>query len=254
MSGALNMFLGNGGGSSGPDLTTGLISYWEFGESAGSATFADSTGANSVSRNGTFTSIAGKVGNGLVSSNGTVNTNYLRKTSPSGLVGNNSNAVFSYGGWFRLVTTGNTSTWMGGCNNDGLGAPTFSILYNQTASQLSISKRRQSVSTIDSVPVTLSLSSSVWYFFVVVVSGSACTVYKDNVVVANSSFGNASINLNTQMGFGPGVFTGGANGGPGGYGLSNFGVDQCFYYNIALSALQVDALYNSGNGRSYASL
>lgn len=220
------------------NLASGLVSFWEFEDSAISSDFIDCVGTNNFQRQGsTPISEVGKVN---LCIKGT-ETTFLNANSP--VVGSNN---YTFGGWFKLNSnfTGYSNLFQRGTFGE-LGQRSFTLTYTLGTDSLSLYKSNDGTAYeyVNTSP-NLGLDDFNWHFIVGWVDTATMTlnIQVDNGAIYSSPF------IFPQT-FNIGTFKlGSSTGIP-----MQTAVDQLFYYNRVLNSAERAAMYNNGNGVTCAS-
>jgi len=237
-------------GGGGVKLQNGLISYWEYQETTNHPTpRADSAGTNTLTT--TLNILARNVGPvapvGTYYTQGQVASlnDIMYRDGVHGLGGGTD---FTYGGWSMCNTAyGDNQTLVSVCS--GGAAPNYdntdyAIRYDSTNNRFNtyFGNTTAYVALINNfAPTTI-----VFFFFILDFDASAG--------VASISFNNGTA---TSVG---GITTPTISGGrftQGGWGASQYatcGYDMHFYYDRVLKTKEREALWNNGDGLTYAQL
>lgn len=222
-------------------LDSGLISYWEFENNSMSSVDLDSQGINAFTRHGTVTSISGKILNAIQPD---VTTYLSVDPATNGMaIGNNAN--YTFGGWFKKPST--FSSYAPIFQRGVIGESqnrSFHLQYTLGTDNLTLAKSHNGVS-LETVSTAnnIGLVDNGWHFIVAWVDGSHLTL---NVQVDNGVIYTESMNYSATWNVGTLML------GSSSFIPLQFAVDQLFYYNRVLSAVERTMLYNGGNGLSYA--
>ena len=170
------------------------------------------------------------------------NSEYLSSVSTAFNKGNES---FSFGGWVKFDNVATQQSIIGKWGN---GTSRKSYLLWNSGGSISAILSNDGGDNSSTVSTAVSISSSVWYFCVVVYD-SVNNLFKISVnaetfVTATDSIGPYNPDSPYQLDF--------ARLEGGYYG--NQQQDLAFFYDKALSQSEVTALYNSGNATAYSSL
>jgi prepilin-type N-terminal cleavage/methylation domain-containing protein len=222
--------------------TTGLVGYWPFEEGSGSST-ADASGngdtgtwtGTPVGTNNTYYT-GGKVGNYAGDFDG--GTDYVNITSnPSDYT---PSGPFTITMWMKqTLATTSSIAYMGvysggGCSGGGCG---YVVAPSAHKASLQILSGANGNSLVIAGPTTI-VDDGSWHFLVGVFNGSQIIVYTDGVSGTASSWAYSVASNNGALEIGtrpllPVRF--------GGY------IDDVRIYNRALSASEIQALYNAEN-------
>jgi hypothetical protein len=229
-------------------LTTGIVSYWKFDESAGNA--ADSVSTNTLTNVNDVMYKSGKIGNGaqFVAASST----YLTIPDAS-QVGLDLSSALTIAGWVKfdsLPTLGNymyvVSKWRDGDNS---GASYFLSLQN-TLSGYSLYSALADESNIYDVRANWTPVVGTWYHIVVTWSASAGVA---KLYVNGSQIGtDVPISL-SRLQDNPVPFKVGANADSAGnsYQFQDGMIDEVGVWNRALNANEIGLLYSGGTGTTY---
>jgi hypothetical protein len=210
------------------------ISYWKLDESSGNA--SDSVGSNTLTNNGTITYSAGKINNGA-NLNGS--TQYF---STSNVLLSNSPTNYTISAWVNLSDVTDETIM---CDRAGAG---FDYKY-----RFSISSGKVKIIVSNNVNVDLTqvvgsttLATNTWFFVtcVITISGT-CYVYLNG-----SQDGSASYTANSYPSQSNGTNVGRITG-PVSEGYLSGMLDEVGIWNVALTANDINILYNSGAGLQY---
>lgn len=224
--------------SAGPNLKTGLISFWELEEASG--TRVDAHGSNNLTDVNTVTQATGKVGNAAQFT--AANSEELNIADNASL--STGDIDFTLAAWVyldTLPTTGSIMTkWTSGGNQRE-----HMMIYQTGLFRFFVSSNGSASSSVSATTFGAP-STATWYFVVgwhdaannvigISVNGTANTAsYSSGVFDSSSDF-----RIGTA-GFG-GAFMDGR-------------IDQAGFWKKVLSTEEKTFLYNSGNGRAYSAL
>lgn len=214
--------------------TTNLVSYWSLEEASG--TRVDAHGSNDLTDNNTVGQGTGVVGNDAEFVK--ANSEYLSRAhaSVSGLGGTNRD--FSVSFWVKFntlaATAGLVSKWNGtGWMFLALSGGTIRFYcYNGTD---------------DVLPTAAGLTTGVWYH---VVGYHDATANVAGIVVNDGTPTTGSVTngcVDASVEFAIGRYVGGGS-------FLNGEIDEVAFFDQVLSGDEIEWLYNSGAGRSYADL
>ncbi len=224
----------------GVNLSSGLVSFWEFEENGSSTFFTDSRGINPFTRNGVATTIAGKVNNAIQPA---TNTYLVVSPNTSGMVTGN-NAGYTFGGWFKGFNGVNSYApiFQRGIIGEAQNR-SFHLVYTFQTDNLTLSKSNNGI-TLESVNTPgLGIHDNNWHFIVAWVDGAHLTI---NIQVDNGSIYSNNLTYSATYNIGN-LQLGSSSGIP-----LQTGVDQLFYYNRVLNFQERSALYNANAGVTYA--
>jgi len=213
----------------------GLVSYWNMDEASG-ATVTDSMDLNNGTSSGTTDIVAGKISNGRMFDN---STDYINIPHHSSL---NPTTGISISAWVYITSLDGVSR----------GIVTKTETPGQTGWMLSLVSNN--VTFLPSTALVLSNSASVtpdtnvWTHYVGTYDGSIVKIYKDGTLSESKTINTAlSTNL-ANMAIGRWY-------AQDGYTYNFLGkIDEVGIWNRAITSTEVTSLYNSGTGRSLASL
>ena len=208
-----------------------LVGYWSFEEGSGNATSTDYSGNNN---NGTWYGTSthygtGKVGSWAGSFNGSSDYVGVSTESDFDFVGSS----FSLAGW---VKTNTTSTYQRLFNKYG-ASYTYTTWITSNSGKLEF---RWATPTQNSVLSTFGLSPNAWYHVVFVRNDSANL----NSIYINGSFNNSASYSGTVI-ENDEDFALGRTHEAGGVSYLNGYLDAARVYDRALSAAEIQALYNA---------
>ena len=222
-------------------LDTNIASYWKLDESSGNA--VDSYGANTLTNNNTVTYSAGKINNGA--DFGNPNTN--KSLSTSNTIGIDGGSM-TMSGWFKISaqppSNDNIRFLLQSNTNNKVSNMCF---YRDSAGtkQLVFNRLRQNTAN-DQFTYDITLTIGTWYHIAYTYNGSTVTGYLNGVSIGTaSSSGNGS----SSAGYTNGFFIGSA------FDSSNFltgSADEVSIWQRALSADEVNKIYNANRGNQYA--
>ncbi len=223
------------------DIKTGLIGHWGFDEGTGTVTYDESGNGN----NGTL------VGGPTWQSTSTCKESYcLGFNGSSTYVVNNNGGFLPAGASARTITFWSYPLPSGsypiviayGCSSEGYGC-SDSGQGKYIAVEVGTSWGfRVDAETCGIVGPSLPASQQAWHFFSVVFNGdNTVTFYIDGM---NKSTVTAPCTINTVNGNGFSI-------GAGRWGYYNGLLDDIRVYNRALTASEIDQLYNSNVFRRY---
>ena len=243
-----------------------LISWWSMNDSAASAVIDDSHSTNdlqlggSASFNTSTYTVTGQVSSALqVNNNSATKFNIMFPSVDNTLLDFTGDVSFTAGGWFKSTVATNPNTFQ----------RYFGRLRGSNAQGGWGIYRPTSTSNIRA-DIVLSSSSSVSTSVIAITSTNwNWIVYRYNAATDELSLRvNSTTNTSTAAG---GVYAGGTgSNAPASFSIGrmqprggsmditgtmqDFYVDEFFAASAALSDSELDYLYNSGTGRSYAQL
>jgi len=215
-------------------LTDDLVSWWTMEETSG--TRLDSHGSNDLTDNNTVLYGTGIIGNGADFES--ANTEYLSKSSPSGVPLNDLPRAFS--AWVKLESLPATDSF-----RQIIGYGTHAENQKQefvVANLSSVYTLRSDYYGGGQGSTPFSPSTATWYHFVMSYDGTTITFYKDG-----SALGTASGHdyANTASLLHIGAFLNGTEQ------LMDGIVDEVAIWSRDLSSDEVTELYNGGAGVTY---
>ena len=211
-----------------PNLSTGLVGYWNFDVHAGGTNVVDLSG---FGNDGAMTLmdpltdwVDGKVGSGALDFDGS--DDYVDMGSQPNLRFNNGN--FTIAGWVKpdVITGTNTLTANYVDTNKGY----FFGIYNSKLGYYSNAWKSANTT----------LSTGIWYHIAIIIDSSGNYIMYLNGVSDGSG-------ASTLPATGEETFKIGAYGLNGGLGRFNGQIDEVRVYNRALSAEEIELLYNLGS-------
>lgn len=218
-------------------LNNSLIAVWKLEETSG--TRNDSKGANHLTDNNTVLSATGKLGTAADFEVAT--TEYLSIADNTDLSAGDIDFAFAL--WVQLESkTANMNILS---KSGGAGAREYSIAYI-----LSVDRFRFTVSADGTASVNVDANNfgipatATWYFIVAWHDAAANTInIKINDGTVNSTAHTTGVFNSTAL------FALGASSVPSSYfdGL----IDAVYFWKRVLTADEITALYNSGNGKDY---
>ena len=205
-----------------PDLREEIVSYYKFDETSGT-TAADSVGSNTMNLH-SVDHTTGKIGEGL-----SINADADNMTPTTAF--NQTNISFSFWYYYGGVSSGG---WNSLIVRDG--GSYHHCLINASSHEIGFYN-----SGFYSSGYSLTIGN--WYHIVVVKEGTNEKIYVNNDLKLNSSssFNNSSYNASVFLNY---KSSGGTQGARGTF-------DELGIWNRALSASEVNDLYNNGDGFSY---
>lgn len=222
-------------------LSSGLVSFWEFEEGGTATFFSDAVGGNTFTRNGSVgTTITGKVGNALDA--GT--TTYLVASPAVGMASGN-NASYTFGGWYKINPSFASYSNLFQRGTFGTaGQRSFTLTYTLSADTLTLYKSSDGTAyEFIQSPENIGLKDQNWHFVVAWIDCNTLTlnIQVDNGTIYTESFASPiTFNIGNLM-------LGSSTGIP-----LQTAVDQLFYYSRVLTAAERTAMWNNGNGISAA--
>jgi hypothetical protein len=211
-------------------LKTSLISCWEMDETSGS-TIYDKHGSNNLTLGGTYTlDQSGKPSKSIQLNNGYANSASRIVTGVSLSISYWFNLSSAYSDQWSNKTTNYYGVWQ--------QSYTTKWLFHYGDGAGAGSGNRSSYSSTSSPP-----STGTWYHVVLVVTGFQTHTFYVNGSTKSMSYDSGGA---SSVSFASGVFN---IGNVGSYHY----VGQTAVWSKALSASEVSALYNSGNGKLYSS-
>jgi len=229
------------GGGAADSLLDGLVSWWELDEESG--TRVDVHGSNNLTDNNTCGYITGVRGN--AASMVYANSEYLNKTSPTGLEGGARD--FTYAAWYRITTTAGSS---GHCIGAVVNSPTeiltdWMMYYHLSAARFRFyvgGNPNWSFATDTNIGAP---SIGTWYHIIGEYDSAADKV---GITVNNGPIDQAShTSANSTTAGSP--FQIGYWGGA--FGYANGSVDIPAFWSRKLTAAEKTRLYNAGAGMAY---
>lgn len=216
-------------------LTNGLLAWYDFEDGS---TWTDATGnGNTLTELGTVTAVAGKIDN--AADFGTSGSNALDLAGSSAVLdifGTNNWALVW---WFKLTTLSGPPSPFGRGSEAGSGW----VAVDCDASALRLITNFGAGISVASAG---SLSTGNWFMGHIYRDGATCGVSVNAGTPGTMSPGTANDNGGLfRMGY--------RSGGFDGYPLRGL-LDSFGFWNRTLTPEEVTALYNSGNGLSYADL
>ncbi|HUY69531.1 MAG TPA: LamG domain-containing protein [Candidatus Tyrphobacter sp.] len=225
--GSTSTFVSGEEGVPGNDIQTGLIGHWQFDESTVTTTAYDASGnGNNGTAHGTAI-VAGKLGNAR-SFNGS--SDYIGTQSGGGLYPAMTTAL-----WFKTTSASGThdlfSFLQGTCGSDvfQLTPTSFLGLYCFSDGSDALASTNQTV------------NDGNWHFATLTYDGSHVKIYIDGLLAGTSGLASGkSIQVSADGGayFFIGSYLGGGGFFPG-------TIDDVRVYNRALTASEIQNLYNS---------
>jgi len=213
------------------DLTTNLVSVWEFDETSGSTAY-DAHGVNNGTINGPT------VNQTSISNLGTcylftTSNNYVQVPDNSNL--SFSNKQFTLNAWYKYETATGVLFYKSSASDDReyfLTSLSFRIFSNGSSS------------IYNTINCTTDTGDGNWHMITGVANGTIMKIYVDGVEENSTTLTGTLINGPSDLFIGK---YGGNTTSIGGR------VDQPAIWNRALNSDEIQALYNSGNGLAYAS-
>ena len=235
------------------NLSSGLISFWEFNENGNTTFFNDSIGINNFQRIGAnaidlpsgppFDSNHGKVGKSIRATGST----YFEVNPTTGMSCNSFNAMtnqcvnasYTFGGWFSLNSnfTGFSNLFQRGIFGNP-GQRSFTLAYTLLTDSLTLYKSHDGsgYEFLQTAP-NIGLNDFNYHFIVAWVTPTSLNIQIDNGVIYTTPI----INPNT---FNVGTLKlGSSTSLP-----LQAAPDQLFYYNRVLNTSERSLLYNNGSG------
>lgn len=204
---------------------TGLVGYWSFNEGSGSSTIDQSGNNNSGLWSGSTTGgsyyTAGKVGSYAGNFDGTDNCISLPLAMPT-----SSNLTVS--AWVNMVTSSLDGAWGRRIVERSDGTNYYAMTMN-TNNTLAYSFRTNSTNSVTA------LTPGQWYLITLTVQGTSTILY------VNGAF-DSSLTLSSPLAVASGVPYVGCYAGNGHWSGQ---LDDMRIYSRALSAAEVQAIYNS---------
>lgn len=231
--------------------TTNLLSYWSLEEASG--TRVDAHGSNDLTENGT-----GGVGQGTGKISNCADfeladTDYLTITDAS-QTNLDLNSSFSISCWINFESLPASGTGMGIVTKDNVttACAYFLSVYNSSGTYYLYNQVNKTTSVIVQNFASYAFSASTWYHLVLVfnISTGNLQCFVNNSSAASNT--NASVNAiqNNSLNFSIGAHNTGTRSFDG-------LIDEVAIFNDVLTSgasSEIEWLYNSGNGRSYADL
>jgi hypothetical protein len=195
----------------------GLVEYWKFDEGTG-GTASDSSGSG---KNGTLTNgpnwTAGKVGNYALSFDG------INDTVALPLLSNITNTTFTFTAW---------------ANFNSLG--TYPMIFTLNSGRfelrlLNTTGKPEFVDNADSSTSPTAIATGQWYYLTGVHSNGVLFIYVNGVL-------QAQVSSNNSLPGSPSSYIGSRNGS--GFFINGL-IDDVRIYNRALSAAEIQAIYNA---------
>lgn len=239
------------------NLSSGLISFWEFNEAGAGFTFADSVGTNTFQRIGAdaidlpvgppFDNSHGKIGKAIRATGNTffeINPTLGMSCASLNMTNNQcQNASYTFGGWFALNS--NFSGFSNLFQRGIFGAPgqrSFTLAYTLLTDSLTLYKSHDgSAYEFLQTPTGIGLNDFNFHFIVAWVTPTSLNIQIDNGTIYTTT----TINSNT---FNIGTLKLGSSTS---LPLQS-AVDQLFYYNRVLNVSERSLLWNNGSGVSAA--
>lgn len=223
----------------GNGLLNGLVSMWEFENNA-----LDSHGSNDGTVSGATYTSSGKIG-GCYDFDGSNDIITIPKSTE--LTFDGFTDSYSVSLWFNSSDTNNSGRLIEDRPYGSGQGSEFSIRINYNSDNVSIAL--YDGSNIVYISISGTFGDGNWHHVVMVVdqiSGNAY-IYVDN----SSNSGSLSSLVESTQSL-EDIFIHGKSGGSAEEYLAK--IDEVMIYNRALSATEVAALYNNGNGLSYSQL
>jgi hypothetical protein len=224
-------------------LNNGLVAYWKMDETSGNR--ADSIGTITLFDSNTVTSATGKIGNGaeFVESN----SEFLQSGSDPAAVDFNGSSSFTFNAWINTASDADPTKTILSKTDSGQKQYHLAHIVPPSGMECMISGNglEDAGSVTNKSTVTISLST--WYF-VSFVRDSANELLKlriNGVTYQTGAVDNSIINGTAPFRVGTFSITGNFFDGI---------IDEVSAYNRALTDSEIDALYNSGDGRRPSSV
>ncbi|MDF2435518.1 MAG: hypothetical protein JWP44_5149 [Mucilaginibacter sp.] len=195
-------------------------------------------GNNNLTVTGAAGATSGIVGNAVVWGGG-VGSAGKATTTGVGL----STTSYSMGCWFRRTAISAQCILLDWSNTVNKVGFDFVVL----SANLALRKSANGSLAVDQI-ASVSTNDTNWHFAIAWVDTAANTIniQIDDGVIASTTLGVSTTFVGGTLSMGNSI----AYNAPANKAF----MDQAFYYNRALSAIERTALYNSGAGRSFASL
>lgn len=225
-------------------LQDNLIEYWKLDESSGNAVGVVSS--TTLTNTGTASYASAKINNG-VDFGSTNTTKWLNEiTSNLGIDG----GACSLAGWVKLSAEIGAGNWCFFNTSSGTSKTWQYIEYNYNSGTRRLSFSRDKAGVGDQGPkYTITMGTSDWYHLVYTYDGTNVRAYINGSLVGGptAASGNGSTTVSSSgFSIGDRIYSGGALGNKV-RGIQ----DEVGLWSRAITADEVTALYNSGNGLAY---
>lgn len=254
------------GASEAASIRASLVSWWDFEQNNGTATFLDSKASNDLSirtpggsqASSVASGSTGRVGRGFNPTSAS-NTAYIPRANTALDL---PNSDWTLGGWFTGLNAGGvggTTAFLMG--RMGSGAGSYQCFLNIETAALHFSFGASSNgSALTYADSGIVCNSSYWYFI-------TCTLDRANNLIRIRVKSTSGANANVTAAFAGALYTTSSTAnfcfscalaGDGTYFsgsryLSGF-IDSAFYLSKAITDAEATYLYNAGSGKNYAQL
>lgn len=217
-------------------ITSKLLGFYDFEESAGDLLDNSSNGNNGTVFGGITRGVGGIVGNGW-DFNG-FNTGVVL---PDLSLASNKN--FTYSLWANFSNSSASTGVLFGEGNSSSGTPLSVMQVKATNLKVNIQMRDDTSTSGQTDDAAVELNDSLFHHLVYTVNSTSIILYIDNVSVGSKAFPSGSVGVVTT--------TIGANNQSGAITtFFNGTLDYVAIYNRSLNATEVERLWNQGNGFS----
>ena len=218
-------------------LNNNLIAVWELEETSG--TRNDSKGSNHLTDNNTVASATGKLG--TAADFEVANSEYLSIADNTDLSTGDIDFTFAF--WVQLESKAANMQFINKQGAAGTREYTIGYVISGDRLRFGVSNDGTATTTINADALG-SPATATWYFVVVWHDATANTI---NIQVNNGT--TNSVSHTTGVFDGTVAFTMGATATPSTYhdGL----LDNVYFWKRVLTADEITALYNGGNGKDY---